>query len=187
MSSLLNKLILISVTLLLGVMSIGVKAQTNYDFNGTTYTLNTYDGTWSQFQSAKPSYSNVLVTPWWGSEDIAKTFALGISANLGFIDNSGLNSDGPMFVFSDSPLTTANYDPGDPGAPFPYTVPASVYHAFGWDERLNFNWVYVSSSSPSGVVPEMNASLIPQVGLLLGCLFFLMGRRNEVVEPMLAA
>ena len=37
-----------------------------------------------------------------------------------------------------------------------------------------------------GVAPEMNASFIPQVGLLLGCLFFLMGRKKEVVEPMLA-
>ena len=38
-----------------------------------------------------------------------------------------------------------------------------------------------------GVAPEMNASLIPQVGLLLACLFFLFGRKKEVVEPMLTA
>ena len=38
-----------------------------------------------------------------------------------------------------------------------------------------------------GVAPEMNASFIPQVGLLLGCLFFLVGRKKEVVEPMLTA
>ena len=43
----------------------------------------------------------------------------------------------------------------------------------------------ITLSSP--VAPEMNASLIPQVGLLLGCLFFLMGRKREVVEPILAA
>ena len=30
-----------------------------------------------------------------------------------------------------------------------------------------------------GVAPEMNASQIPQVGLLLGCLFFLYGRKRE--------
>ena len=40
-------------------------------------------------------------------------------------------------------------------------------------------------SGGGAVAPEMNASLIPQVGLLLGCLFFLMGRKREVVEPMM--
>ena len=34
--------------------------------------------------------------------------------------------------------------------------------------------------------PEMNASFIPQVALMLACLFFLMGRKKETVEPMLA-
>ena len=41
--------------------------------------------------------------------------------------------------------------------------------------------------SSGGIAPEMNASLIPQVGLLLGCLFFLFGRKTEVVEPLLTA
>ncbi len=36
-----------------------------------------------------------------------------------------------------------------------------------------------------GVAPEMNTSLIPQVGLLLACLFFLLGRKKEVAVPML--
>lgn len=35
--------------------------------------------------------------------------------------------------------------------------------------------------------PEIDGSLTPKVGLLLGCLFFLMGRKKEVVEPMLTA
>lgn len=37
------------------------------------------------------------------------------------------------------------------------------------------------------VAPEMNASLIPQVGLLLGCLFFLLGRKKENAEVGLIA
>ena len=40
-------------------------------------------------------------------------------------------------------------------------------------------------SANSAVAPEMNASFIPQVGLLLGCLFFLFGRKKEVVLPLL--
>ncbi len=42
------------------------------------------------------------------------------------------------------------------------------------------------SAPGGGVAPEMNASLIPQVALMLACLFFLLGRKKEVVEPMLA-
>jgi hypothetical protein len=169
-----KKLLLVSITLLLGVMSAGVKAQqTNYDFNSTTYTLNIYNGTWSQFQFAESNYSN---TPWWGDENIAQTFAFNVGTNLGFADNFG-SSEGPFFAFSDSPLTTANYVPR-------YSQALSTT---GWSESYAFNWVYVSYSSPTGaVVPEMDASLIPQVGLLLACLFFLLGRKKEVVEPMLA-
>ena len=45
----------------------------------------------------------------------------------------------------------------------------------------------VATLSGGGVAPEMNASLIPQVGLLLGCLFLMFGRKKEVVEPMMTA
>ena len=38
-----------------------------------------------------------------------------------------------------------------------------------------------------GVAPEMNASLIPQVGLLLACLFFLFGRKKENTETLMTA
>ena len=36
-----------------------------------------------------------------------------------------------------------------------------------------------------GIAPEMNAAFIPQVGLLLACLFFLLGRKKENTEAML--
>jgi hypothetical protein len=177
MSASLKNLLLISITLLLVSMGGVAKAQqTNYDFNSTTYTLNIFNGTWSQFQSAKPDYSNSAITPWWGNQSTAESFALGVGTNL------GPNTDGvygPLFVFLDTGTTiiAADYNP--------YSLSAGS--ASGWSQSTNFNWAYVSSSSPSGVVPEMNASLIPQVGLLLGCLFFLMGRKKEVVEPILAA
>ena len=45
----------------------------------------------------------------------------------------------------------------------------------------------ISDPISGGGAPEMNASFIPQVALMLACLFFLFGRKNEVVEPMLAA
>ncbi len=41
-------------------------------------------------------------------------------------------------------------------------------------------------SNPSGAAPEMNASFIPQVSLMLACSFFLWGRKKENTEVMLA-
>ena len=182
----LKKLLLVSITLLLGAMCSWANADTNYDFGGTTYTLSIYNGTWSQFQSAEPSYSNVAITPWWGNQSAAEIFALGVGTNLGFVDNSGLSSVGPMFAFSGSPLTTVNYSPGDPEFPPPRNLPDAQSFS-GWGESLNFNWTYVSSSSPAGSAPEMNASFIPQVALMLACLFFLLGRKKENTDAILAA
>ena len=41
--------------------------------------------------------------------------------------------------------------------------------------------------TPIGAAPEMNASFIPQVALMLACLFFLLGRKKENTEAMHAA
>ena len=43
------------------------------------------------------------------------------------------------------------------------------------------------SSPGGGVAPEMNASFIPQVALMLACLFFLLGRKKENTEQMMTA
>jgi len=37
----------------------------------------------------------------------------------------------------------------------------------------------------TAAVPEIDGSLIPQVGLLLAGLFIILGRRKEHTEPML--
>ena len=41
--------------------------------------------------------------------------------------------------------------------------------------------------SPSVAAPEINGSLAPKVGFLLGCLFLMFGRKKQKTEPMLAA
>jgi len=46
------------------------------------------------------------------------------------------------------------------------------------------DWNLVITSN-AGVAPEMNASLIPQVGLLLGCLFFMFGRKKQNSDSQL--
>ena len=49
------------------------------------------------------------------------------------------------------------------------------------------NYFYDHAPGVGGVAPEMNASFIPQVALMLGCLFFLLGRKKENTESMMTA
>ncbi len=44
-----------------------------------------------------------------------------------------------------------------------------------------------SNVAALGVAPEMNPSHIPQVALMLACLFFLLGRKKENAGPKLTA
>ncbi len=98
----------------------------------------------------------------------------------------------PDNLFSSTGPYLTNYGVGftiDPS----YSVEYLSYNAAG------SNYMMVDSANPDSAVygsllvvspdsaPEMNASLIPQVGLLLGCLFFLLGRKKENTEPMLTA
>ena len=59
----------------------------------------------------------------------------------------------------------------------------SYYGNNGLSSETNYSLVSLSAVAAA---PEMNASLIPQVGLLLGCLFFLFGRKKENTGAMLA-
>jgi hypothetical protein len=41
--------------------------------------------------------------------------------------------------------------------------------------------------SPMSGAPEIDGSLAPKVGFLLGCLFLMFGRKKQNTEPMMAA
>ena len=193
MTTSIKKLLLVSVTLLLGMMSIGVtQAQTNYDFsvsvNGSTYDLITTTATYE----SNPSFFSPAYMPWWGNRDLALDISLALGSNLG----------------TPNTVNNPNYDPRPvAGTPFfainIYTGSGSPYGYEGFYIIPNIQWgcggcttayfndnpivFAVLATAGSGVAPEMNASLIPQVGLLLACLFFLFGRKKENTEPMLTA
>jgi len=203
MSASLKKLLLISITLLLGVMSIGVKAQTNYDF---TQTFNFYLGgskTFSGvFQTNSGSGDQAILG--WSSltfgpdpNPLLNPAAAYVVSNVNYYPLGGYNAQTNVFSSSDPSfpnyvLFNSAFSNGHGNNSWALSP---QLNSLGPCDNSNCTGVYGGYESAGaaiitvsgGIAPEMNASLIPQVGLLLGCLFFLFGRKKEVVEPMLTA
>ena len=174
-----KKLLLSTATMFLLIMSLGVKAQTtNYDF--TFYTTDV------------------------GSPVYQYSFTVAANASTGVYDHLVSLSAGPIGNMTNynSYIDWSSVDPYSGG-----TITSSSVYNFSFDYNVGccafvarsagVSWVSgfpdagyatnLTTTLPSGggVAPEMNTSLIPQVGLLLACLFFLLGRKKEVAVPML--
>jgi len=179
-----KKLLATAVFTLGAWMSAGAGASTWNPQNNLVYTTEV-NGTPYDFSYLTGSFTDnsalLQSQPWWGSQSTATTFATAIGGNLGFPNNQYSDQRGPYFVFESysSPFFFSN-------SSFFYSRTSSVQCCGGPGVSASFSYA-VATRSTGGVAPEMNASLIPQVGLLLGCLFFLMGRRKENVEPMMTA
>ena len=76
-----------------------------------------------------------------------------------------------------------NYDPSS------FNPSLAYYPSIGTSDgtTLVYGGAGVLTLSGGGAAPEMNASFIPQVALMLACLFFLFGRKKENTEVILAA
>jgi hypothetical protein len=184
-------------------MSVGVaQADTNYDFSSTisgsgeviSATLtNVGGGSYIPFSSI----SNLSSTlgPLSSPTIIANT-TNGLNGVWGYGNTAGENIANVNFIFqrASDPLYYSLYAQntlgsisGGTGNLFSF---ASMELAQGGPVNALNNIDATSATftvSGGAAAPEMNASLIPQVGLLLGCLFFLFGRKKEVVEPMMTA
>ena len=53
--------------------------------------------------------------------------------------------------------------------------------------NISYTSIVTTSAIQSAGAPEMNASFIPQVALMLACLFFLFGRKKENTDAILAS
>jgi len=174
----LKRLLLISVTLLLGVMSAGVvEAQT------TTYTFSESFGAGSSIEGqvlfnndgSLNSYSGVTfnnagVT---GISDIDTSYMNHVSAP------GGVYPAGDYFIAFQ--FTQASQ---------PYSVEVSSAGSYN---HPGFIWygadmagivVEGLTSSVLNSAPEIDGSLAPKVGFLLGCLFLMFGRKKQNTEPM---
>ena len=176
MSTPFKKLLLVLITMLSGVMNSGVSAQSVTQVSSNEYAY--FDGsTTTNYDLSISSYSGTNTAqvttnnPWWtgvANSSVADLFATAVQGNLGY-PNYGY---APVFQYNSPGGSAYN---GSSLSQFPglaldtsYTYAVATVHGGG-----------------GAVAPEMNASFIPQVALMLACLFFLLGRKKEVAVPML--
>jgi len=188
-----KRLILISITLILGVVSGVAQADTNYDFSSN----GAFDG-----------FSNVYGTFTVNSSG----YVTGGTLYEGGTGHSGGTAD---------PGTLAYILPYIPGGAR-YTGPqlngggytaSNVYSyvSFNASSQPSYDILLMPTTSlssypgytimtangttysaPNATItqvgaPEIDGSLAPKVGFLLGCLFLMFGRKKQNTEPMLAA
>ena len=209
MTTSLKKLLLVSITLLLGVMSDGVMASppttTNYDFSASLSTGGTitavftadnsqtyYSGTVNPFTNVSSLVDNgsaaVAYFPY-SSMDSGATFTqygvLGINGNLHVGSSMIFTNSSGQYVA----LAMNNFNGvGD----FTGTGSYGVYSTLGLAQAS-----FATGGGPVGLTnvgwgvssgaPEIDGSLAPKVGFLLGCLFLMFGRKKQNTEPMMTA
>ena len=190
MNTTFKKLLLVLVTLLFGVVSGGARAQvptgaTGYDFTATfsddghdlylsgTVWINS-SGTVNFYTNLKAgATSSTAISVTW---DGLNSYPVPGTANGGRID--GLNNYGFEFTYKSGVGDYDAYISSVFDGSYSYTP--EYGGITGWGDAATL------AHTVPAAAPEMNASLIPQVGLLLACLFFLLGRKKENAEAILA-
>ena len=171
-----RKQILALITTLLGVLSSGVMADTNYSFNFSGNNGSISNGVFVVDGSNLITGISGTLTGWGNPSYSQGITGLAPVGSFGPNDNIYVPSGSPAYL---TPYGVSFFAAG---------VTFNLYNFSGPYELYNDEFHTSSSGTmTSSIAPEMNASLVPQVGLLLGCLFFLMGRKKEVVEPMMTA
>ena len=181
MTTSLKKLLLISITLLLGVMSSGVMAETVTYMGGNEYAYyngtSTTDYTLSAIYDSYDNQSTLLQNQvWWGSQSTANLFATAAIGNNGLLYSS--------FAYSAS-----WYDPGMGRLQYEANIAQTMSNYVNDGARLSSSLGspgYVIATQVGGA-PEIDGSLAPKVGFLLGCLFLMFGRKKQNTEPMMVA
>ena len=168
-----RKRILALIATLLGMLSSGAMADTSYDFNFSGDKGSISNGVFVVDGSNIITGISGTITGWYGDPSYSQ-----VITGLASVDFFGANDN--IYFPSGSPAYLTEYGVSF----FAAEVPFNLHEYGGPYELINANF-YSSGTMTSSIAPEMNASLIPQVGLLLGCLFFLMGRKREVVQPLL--
>ena len=166
------KFFLATVTVALGAVTSVTRADVLVNVGGTNYNFSLFNGSYVD----NMGYFNNTNMPWIGSFSAAQTFSLALGGSLG--------TPAPYFFYN----SESSYD--DAMGTDSYTIYAAQTN-LGWntsnilvrDGGASYNFATVSAVS----APEIDSSLIHQVGFLIGCLFLILGRRKENTEPMLAA
>ena len=172
MTSSLRKLLLISITLLLGVMSGGVHAQfTDYTFSYA----GTYDGYTNISGNFTANDSNG------GNVSSGSFYENGILVGGTSFSGSYNTSENSQFLVSGLSKATG----GDGTILFFGPNKASGMGFNMVDNVINYGGVTATITSVGA--PEIDGSLAPKVGFLLGCLFLMFGRKKQNSEPRLVS
>ena len=185
MTTSLKKLLLISITLLLGMISGGVMASPSSTvtivsgneyayYNGSTTT--NYD---LSFVSTTYGADSTLLQsqPWWGYASEATLFANAVGTSLG-PSAAYISGYGPAFAYSTVTMM------GSTSVQTIYSN-GSASASIGFSDNVPAN--FAVATVHGGGAPEIDGSLAPKVGFLLGCLFLMFGRKKHNPEPILAS
>ena len=187
-----KKLLLVSITLLLGVMSGGVMAQATYNFEF----VGNNGGSASLFFTVDSVDSGFTITNVNGTVN-GHDHIIGL-ANFGGPSNSFYPTGVPGYVdFGGVSFRT------DSGYDFAlYLNGTSIYRLQSTtiDGLGNVNYFTSDVSQKpktsdqsdgsmfvGAAAPEIDGSLAPKAGFLLGCLFLMFGRKKQNTEPMMTA
>ena len=145
-----------------------VQAQSNQViYDGITYNISTYEGT----------YNNAPMGTqfWFGSGTMASNIA------------------GQVGNYFDFPNPNPDLGPGALGPLFAYgTYGSSIQVAAVPDYAMTTAEVYYQPKVDSAIwavyaaAPEIDGSLAPKVGFLLGCLFLMFGRKKQERDDCIA-
>ena len=176
MTTSLKKLLLVLVTLLLSVMSVGLRAQSVTQVSGNEYAYNNgstttnYDLSTVIYDGSNTSTIISSANPWNGSQATANLFATAVGSNLGLPNGGGLIS--PLYQIDNNNAAYFN----------------RVRGIFDPAILLQNSYTYaVATVHSAGGAPEIDGSLAPKVGFLLGCLFLMFGRKKQNTELMMTA
>ena len=185
-----KKLLLVLVTLLLGVVSGGPRAQvptgaTGYDFtatfsddgfdlylSGTVWTNSS--GTVNYYTNLKAgTTSSTAISVTW---DGLNSYPVPGTANGGMIN--GLNNYGFEFTYKTG---YGNYD-----AYISSVFDGSYSYTPEYGLRQGYGNAATLADTATAAAPEIDGSLAPKVGFLLSCLFLIFGRKKENADAILA-
>jgi len=180
MTTSLKKLLLISITVLLGVMSGGVMALTVTHIAGNEYaysdgiTTTNYDISYVYAAfSDRTQAAQLNSQPWFGNNGVAIAFTEAVGSSLG--PTGGNGAVGPYFAVYDTAGMNTSY----------YWDTKGYYGSTYTNDLGQHNYAIATVNTVGA--PEIDGSLAPKVGFLLGCLFLMFGRKKQNSEPMLTA
>ncbi|MBU3548038.1 hypothetical protein [Polynucleobacter sp. P1-05-14] len=152
-------------------------------YNGRTYYIQTYYGTFNSPPSGSVVFNIIGGT---AAQDIAGLVGNDFgTTNFNFTQantGAGPSQYGPIFT---------TFQSGGFAGGYAYNTTTKTTEMAIGNVGSSYTWAYYTNSAPAGGysvgAPEIDGSLAPKVGFLLGCLFLMFGRKKQNTESLLSA